>query len=129
MELKEIILLQNLDKILIQGRVGKITEKGVPLFWTGSALELNVTGTALYFTYDCPENPDGMYLRIEVDGADIARFLLEQGEHRVCAFMSLEAEKIKNVHIYREMQATSPVILLKTIETDGELCEIGRAHV
>ncbi|MEE1278990.1 MAG: GDSL-type esterase/lipase family protein [Acutalibacteraceae bacterium] len=122
MELKQIELSKITDKILIQGRVGKITEKGVPLFWTGSALELNITGTKLFFTYDSPENPGGMYLRIEIDGADIARFMLEKGEHRVCAFMGLEAEKIKNVRIYREMQASSPVVILKTIETDGELC-------
>ena len=112
MELKQIELSKITDKILIQGRVGKITEKGVPLFWTGSALELNITGTKLFFTYDSPENPGGMYLRIEIDGADIARFMLEKGEHRVCAFMGLEAEKIKNVRIYLEMQASSPVVIL-----------------
>ena len=122
MELKEIILLQNLDKILIQGRVGKITEKGVPLFWTGSALELNVTGTALYFEYECTERPGGMYMRIEIDGADIARFMVLQGTHKVCAFIGLEAEKIKNVRILRDMQANMPTITIKKIHTDGELC-------
>ena len=121
MELKEIILSQNLDKILIQGRVSKITEKGVPLFWTGSALELNVTGTALYFEYECTERPGGMYMRIEIDGADIARFMVLQGTHKVCAFIGLEAEKIKNVRILRDMQANMPTITIKKIHTDGEL--------
>lgn len=122
MELKQYVLSKETDKILVQGRIGKITDRGIPLFWTGSALEVNITGTRMWFTYDCDDNPGGMYMRIEIDGADIARFVVERGEHRVCAFIGLEAEKIKNVRIYREMQASMPVITIKTIETDGELC-------
>lgn len=123
MEKKQYNLSNITDKIKIQGRLGKITDKGIPLFWTGSALEINLTGENLWFEYDCPDGSDGMYLRIEIDGADIARFMLEKGVHKVCAFSNLEPETIKNVRIYREMQPSSPVVIIKTIETDGELCK------
>lgn len=123
MQLKKYNVYETLDKTLIQGRVGKITDRGIPLFWSASAVEFNVTGEQFWFEYECPFHVVGFYLRIEVDGADIARFMITQGIHQVCAFGNLEPEKIKNVRIYREMQADAPIII-KSVSTDGEICPI-----
>ena len=69
---------------------------------------------------ECKGAVNGDYLRIEIDGSEISRFMPDEGIHKVFAFMGIGASEIKNVRIYREMQASALIILVKELHTDGE---------
>lgn len=108
-----------IENLRVHGRSGNKWEDGIPLFWTGASVEVNVTGSQLWLTYECRGAVNGDYMRFEIDGAEISRFMMEEGVHRVCVFMGFGYEDVKNVRIYREMQASHVAILIKELHTDG----------
>lgn len=111
--------VSEIENLRVQGRTSSNINEGIPLFWTGSCIEINVTGSQLWFTYECKGGVNGDYLRIEIDGAEISRFMLVEGIHKVCAFMGFGEAVVKNVRIYREMQASALIIIIKELHTDG----------
>ena len=80
------------------------TADGLPLRWTGAAVEIAVTGTELWLEYEAA-NTAGDFLRVEIDGFEFIRLMLENGVHRVCIFTRVPAEQTFRVRILREMQA------------------------
>ena len=109
-----------IEYLRVHGRCGNRQKHGIPLFWSGASVEFNVTGTELWFEYECIGQTNGDYMRVEIDGADMSRFMLQEGHHKICVFTRFGGEEVKNVRIYREMQASDLTILIKTIHTDGE---------
>lgn len=116
MELKKYPCTEVPD-IRVQGRVSKRKTAGVPLFWTGSAIEFNITGRELWLEYTC--NGDS-YLRVEIDGFDMYRFPLEVGTHKVCIMRGFPIDEVKNIRVFRETQASSTMITLDALYSDGE---------
>lgn len=119
MELKRHICTE-IKELRVHGRNSRRPLPCVPLFWTGAAVEINVTGRELWFEYTCVYNGHEGYLRIEIDGFDMFRFMLEEGTHKVCIYNEFEPEKVKNVRIYRENQASDTSITINSFYTDGE---------
>ncbi len=113
-------LCKDIKEIRVHGRISNRKTEGIPLFWTASAIEFNITGNELWLEYYCEYNSGESYLRVEVDGFDMYRFMLENGTHKVCIMRGFAADEVKNVRIYRETQASNTVVLLKSLSADGE---------
>lgn len=121
MELKRIICAQN-ENVAVHGRTSSKKLNVIPLFWSASAIEVNAAAQELWLEYECRYNSSGeAYLRVEVDGADMTRFMLEEGVNKVCLFRGYEAEQVKNVCVYRECQASDTEVSIIALHTDGEL--------
>ena len=121
--MERISLNQNLN-LKVHGRISNKEVGGIPLFWTASCLELNVTGSELWLEYEHASGYFESYIRIEVDGFDFMRFMLEDGCHKVHILRRFDKKKVKNLRIYREDQASPNKVLLTAIETDGELMPV-----
>ncbi len=105
-------------EIRVHGRTSNRKTNGIPLFWTASAIEINVTGTELWLEYTCTGDA---YLRVEIDGFDMYRFPIDIGTHKVCIMRGLSADQIKNVRIFRETSAlASTQITINALYTDGD---------
>lgn len=116
MELKKYLCV-DVPEIRVQGRVSSRKTSGIPLFWTGSAIEFNITGRELWLEYTC--NGDS-YIRIEIDKFDMYRFPLEVGTNKVCIMRGFSSEDVKNIRIFRETQASGTIITLDALYSDGE---------
>ncbi len=121
--MERIELNRNLN-LKIHGRISNKEVGGIPLFWSASCLEMNVTGSELYLEYEHTSGYFESYIRIEVDGFDFMRFMLEDGKHKVHILRRFDKNTIKNVRIFREDQASPNRVLLSAIETDGQLMPI-----
>ncbi len=121
--MERIELNQNLN-LKVHGRISDKEVGGIPLFWSASCLEMNVTGSELYLEYEHTSGYFESYIRIEVDGFDFMRFMLEDGKHKVHILRRFNKNLIKNVRIFREDQASPNKVLLTAIETDGTLVPV-----
>lgn len=124
MELKKYQCTE-VPEIRVQGRISTRKTDGIPLFWTGSAIEFNVTGSEARLEYECVYDKGWIghnesYIRIEIDGADMYRFMLEEGIHTVNIFRGFSDDAVKNVRIFRETQASHTIVKMKAIYTNGE---------
>ena len=103
-------------------------ENGVPLYFTGAAVELCVTGTELWLEYEAAQN-GGDFLRIEIDGFEFIRFMLDAGVHRVCIFRHFPAAQTFRVRVLREMQASGSALTIRGFLADGGFSEVpARRH-
>lgn len=121
--MERIELNQNLN-LKVHGRISNKHVGGIPLFWSASCLELNITGSELYLEYEHTSGYFESYIRIEVDGFDFMRFMLEDGKHKVHILRRFDKNLVKNVRIFREDQASPNKVLLTAIETDGVLMPV-----
>lgn len=119
MELKRHMCVDT-PEIRVHGRISDRKTEGIPLFWTGSAIEFSVTGSEARLEYDCRYYDRESYIRIELDGADMYRFMLEEGRHTVNIFRGFPSDTVKNVRIFRETQASDTTVQMIAIECDGE---------
>lgn len=77
----------------------------LPLFYNGSAVELNVSGSELWADLEVSWHTLEIWVTIEVNGALISRLMLMPGSHSLCLFRGMSPEPVKNVRITRETQA------------------------
>jgi hypothetical protein len=126
---KKALLHGRTASIINNNKVGEDVKDGsVVLFWTGSALEFNVTGSLfnieLYSDYDVYEQ----WISVYVNGAFIQRLMLPKGNHVVECYRNMNPENVKNVRIVKEVQAMSDdksaLLLGVSAETDGEFEDI-----
>ena len=115
-----------IDKIVYFGR-NTVTEEGVALFWTGSAVEFRIKAKSLYLNTECGYNGMELMLDIVLDGERTQKFVLEKGLSRYLVFNGMNPEKEITVRIIRDTQCMTDdpdsFLILKSIETDGEFAE------
>lgn len=96
----------------------------LPLFWNGSAVEVNVSGTELWIDIDVDFDTFEPWVGTDIDGAFMSRQMLMPGSYSVCLFRNMTMEAVKNVRFYRELQAMSEDdnchVLIRGFRTDGE---------
>ncbi|MCR4595180.1 MAG: GDSL family lipase [Lachnospiraceae bacterium] len=90
------------DHIRIYGRTVK--RKPLPLFWTASGIEFDTDSTEAYVDIECNYTTFEMYLRVEMDGFCIQRFMVPIGRHEVCLFRGFPAGELKTVRVVFETQ-------------------------
>ncbi len=77
----------------------------LPLFFNGSAVELNVSGSELWADLEVSWQNLEMWVTIEVNKELMSRLMLTSGNHSLCLFRGMSEEPVKNVRITRETQA------------------------
>lgn len=77
----------------------------LPLFFSGSAVELNVSGSELWADLEVSWQNLEMWVTVEVNGELMSRQMLMQGTQSLCLFRGMNPEPVKNVRITRETQA------------------------
>lgn len=109
------------ERALIHGRT--LRREPLELYWTGSSLELETDSGELWVELECRGGfvPG---IRVELDGATVARVLPDTGINRLCAFRGIPHER-RRVTVYREGQpcqgGQEGMTAIRAIYADGEL--------
>lgn len=119
--------LEQLEHYKVHGRTTK-ERNPLTLFWTGSGIEINVSGSELwaeiYSDYDCFEP----WISVLVNGEVLSRQMVLKGMHKICLFRNMNPEMIKNIQLFKEVQAMSDdekhCLQLFSFELDGEFYEV-----
>lgn len=129
--------LVNKRKVLVHGRTAniininriddKLHDGAVPLFWTGAALEFNVSGSEIKVSFYSDYSYYEQWIAVVIDGSVIERVQLDKGVHTL-VYSGLENDKVKNIRFVKEVQAMSAegeaILLGLDAETDGEFLEV-----
>lgn len=95
----------------------------LPLFFNGSAVELNVSGSALLADLEVSWQNLEMWVTVEIDGELMSRQMLMPGSQSLCLFRGMSPEPVKNVRITRETQAMVEdedcCLIVRGFQTDG----------
>ncbi len=94
------------------------------LFWTGSAVEVNVRGSELWVNFDLSYEVHESWIDIVLNGALTQRFMLPKGESRICVFRNMTPDQVKNVRIIKDTQPmladdSKNLLHVTAVETDG----------
>lgn len=115
--------LQEIGHYKIYGRTDE-TQNPLPLFFNGSGIEVNVTGTELWIDIDVDYDMHEPWIWTALNGAFMSRQMLAAGTYSLCLFRSMSPEAVKNVQFFRELQAMSEDntcrLLIKGLRSDGE---------
>ena len=95
----------------------------LPLFFNGSGIEVNVTGSELWIDLEVDCDVHEPWIWTAINSAFMSRQMLLPGSYSICIFGSMSPEAVKNVKFIRELQAMSEDnschILVKGFQTDG----------
>lgn len=114
--------LKDLVNYKIYGRTD-LTQDPLPLFFNGSGIEVNATGSELWIDLDVDYEFHEPWIYTTLNGAFMSRQMLPAGTYSLCLFRSMSPEAVKNVGFFRELQAMSEDnvcrILIKGFRSDG----------
>ncbi len=95
----------------------------LPLFFNGSAVEVNVSGTELWVNLTVDYTIHEPWITCEINKELMSRQMLMPGTYDLCLFRGMNPATVKNVKVTRELQAMSEdpscCILINAIKTDG----------
>ncbi|MDE7132064.1 MAG: GDSL family lipase [Lachnospiraceae bacterium] len=115
--------LQEIEHYKIYGRTDE-TQNPLPLFFNGSGIEVNVTGTELWIDIDVDYDMHEPWIWTALNGAFMSRQMLAAGTYSLCLFRSMSSEAVKSVKFFRELQAMSEDntcrLLIRGLRSDGE---------
>lgn len=112
-------------RILIHGRT--VRKAPLPLFWTGSGIELVTDATELWLEVESTGYTGLLWLRAELDGVTVLRQAVEHGVSRVCVYQGAPNTR-RRVQIFREQQPfprePECVLFIRSVECDGDLFKL-----
>lgn len=108
------------EHIRVYGRT--VRREPLPLFWTVSGVEFDTDATECWIDIECDYSSMEAYIRFEVDGVLIQRFMLDKGRREYCIFRSFPEGEVKTVTVRLEGQPygddTVRKILVHSIGSD-----------
>lgn len=111
----------------IYGRTDE-TQETLPLFFNGSGIEVNVTGTELWIDIDVDFDTYEPWIWTALNGAFMSRQMLMPGTYSLCLFRGMSPDAVKNVRFFRELQAMSEDnacrLLVKGFRSDGSFLPV-----
>ena len=117
------LLLSEEKSIRVLGRTTNNRDP-LTLFWTGSGIEMNVTGTELVLEMTAGFDNYEPWIEIIIDGSLSQRRMLDRGEQKVCVFRAMDKGPVRHVKILKSTQAPSQddasFLQINAIWTDGE---------
>ena len=117
------VKLKDVDKINIYGR-NSWSSSSLVLFWTASGFEVNVRGSELWMDVEVDYDLYEQWISVEIDGEFVSRQMITKGCHSICLFRGMNSELIKNVRVYKDVQAMNMddknMFLIHGLKTDGE---------
>ena len=105
--------ISEISNIKIHGRTRQ-GQSPVPLFFNGSAVEANVSGSELWIDIEADFDFSEPWATIWLNGAMLSRLMLQAGRYPICLFRGMNPETVKNVIFMRETEA----------EADDEACHV-----
>lgn len=119
--------LKETEHYKIHGRTDE-TQYPLPLFFNGSGIEVNVTGSELWIDLEVDCDSHEPWIWTSLNGAFMSRQMLLPGSHSLCLFRSMSPEAVKNMRFFRELQAMSEDdschILVKGFRSDGQFLPV-----
>ncbi|MCG7386722.1 SGNH/GDSL hydrolase family protein [Paenibacillus sp. ACRRY] len=118
----QVHVLSEIQNLKVHGRT---TEQRTPLtlFWTGSAIELRVTGSELWVEVESDYDIYEPWISILINGVPVSRQMVTAGRYWICVFRGMSEGTVKNVRIVKDVQAMSadPGCLLQfyALKSDG----------
>ena len=109
---------------------GRTTSERSPLtlFWTGSGIEMNVTGSELALEIETDYEQYEQWISIWINDAEVSRLMLEKGRRWITLFRGMNAAKAKHVRVIKEVQAMSgderSLLQFHTVKGDGQLLPV-----
>lgn len=114
--------LQEAGQYKVHGRMNEC-QYPLPLFFNGSGIEVNVTGSELWIDVEVDCDLHEPWICTFLNGAFMSRQMLLPGSYSICLFRKMSPDAIKNVRFVRELQAMSEDdschILVKGFQSDG----------
>lgn len=111
----------------IHGRTDE-TQDPLPLFYSGSGVEVNVTGTELWIDLEVDYDVFEPWAWTTVNGAFMSRQMLPAGTYSICLFRGMSPETVKNVRFVRELQAMAEDeachLLVRGFRSDGDFLPV-----
>lgn len=115
--------LKEIGHLKVHGRTTGRLEP-LALFWTGSGIELNVTGSELWIEVSADYRVYEPWISVLINGAPVARQMVTAGSHAICVFRGMSPDAVKNVRIVKDTQPMSGdpacALLIHGAMTDGE---------
>jgi len=115
------------EHIKIHGRTSS-ERNPLTLFWTGSGIELNATGSELLLEVESDYEQYEQWISIWINGAEVSRLMLEKGRRWITLFRGMNAGKVKHVRVMKEVQAMSgderSLLQLHALQGDGKLLPV-----
>lgn len=121
------VTLQETAYYKIHGRTDE-TQEALPLFFNGSGVEVNVTGSELWIDLDVDFDTHEPWIWTALNDAFMSRQMLLSGTYSLCLFRGMSPDTVKNVRFFRELQAMSEDnacrILIKGFRSDGSFLPV-----
>lgn len=115
--------LNEIEELRIYGRRDENLNP-LALFWTGSGFEANVKAGELWMEVEIDYDTFEQWISIEINGSLVGRQMLTKGRYDVCLFRGMNKDLVKNVHVYKEVQAMpgddKNMFLIHSLKTDGQ---------
>ncbi len=106
----------------VHGRTDE-TQPALPLFFNGSGIEVNVTGSELWIDLDVDFETHEPWIWTALNDAFMSRQMLPSGACSLCLFRGMSPDSVKNVKFFRELQAMSEDnacrLLVRGFRSDG----------
>lgn len=123
----KIYSLKETEHYKIYGRTDR-TQDPLPLFFNGSGIEVNVTGSELWIDIDVDFDTHEPWIWTALNGAFMSRQMLMKGTYSLCLFRGMSPDTVKNFKFFRELQAMSEDdlcrILIKGFRSDGKFLPV-----
>ena len=120
------------ENIRVLGRTTMDSE-GLNVFWTGSGIELNATGTELHVEICAGFEGYEPWIEILIDGCLSQRRMLERGKHTLCIFRCMEDGPVRNVKILKATQAVEndpeSFVQIQGLVTDGSFVPLEKCSM
>ncbi|WP_342409915.1 SGNH/GDSL hydrolase family protein [Paenibacillus sp. FSL R10-2778] len=98
--------LADIEHLKIHGRTtGSLSP--LTLFWTGSAVELNVKNSELWLEVEADYDVYEPWISILINSVPVSRQMLVAGRYWICVFRGMNDRVVKNVRIVKDVQAMS----------------------
>lgn len=94
---------EEIKELRVLGRTVK--RHPLPLFWTASGIECNYDGTELWCEFESDYSCYEQWIAIYINGAFLARLMLNKGRQKVCLYRNMAGRKINHVKVIKEVQA------------------------
>ncbi|MCL2719133.1 MAG: GDSL family lipase [Lachnospiraceae bacterium] len=105
--------LREMSEYKLHGRTSP-NRYPAPLFFNGSAVEVNVNGSELWIDIEVDFAGIEPWATIWFNGEMVSRLMLTKGRKKICLFRGMNPAAIKNIVFMRETQAMA----------DDELCHL-----
>lgn len=119
--------LKQIKHYKIWGRTDE-TIHPLPLFWTGSGIELNVSGSELWIDIEVSYDSYEPWIAFNINGAFISRQATHRGRNSICIYKNSDSSSVKNIFFYKETQPfnddSNHTLCIQSIKTDGHFFPI-----